>query len=104
MRNIPSEKIDFISSVLKVIGHPIRLKIIEALENEDRLNVNEISNYLGNSTEQSLLSHHLSKMKEAEIIQCSREGQFIYYQLKMKEISSLLDCMETCGVKREIIH
>jgi DNA-binding transcriptional ArsR family regulator len=103
MRAIPAEKIDFISTVLKVIGHPVRLKIIEALENEDRLNVNEISNYLGNQIEQSLLSHHLSKMKDSNVIQCAREGQFVYYQLKMKEISKLLDCMETCGVNKEVI-
>jgi ArsR family transcriptional regulator len=96
MRNIPHEKIEYISKVLKLIGHPIRLQILEALENSPRLNVNEISNCLTIDTEQSLLSHHLIKMRDSEILECSREGQFVYYQLKLKGISNLLDCMEKC--------
>lgn len=99
MRNIPFEKLDYISMVLKTISHPIRLRIIEALENKSKLNVQEISKYVGDHVEQSLLSHHLIKMKDKGILECYKEGQFVFYKLVLKEISSLLDCMENCTVK-----
>ena len=85
--------------VLKTISHPIRLKIIEALENKDRLNVQDISKYIGDHVEQSLLSHHLIKMKDKGILECQKEGQFVYYKLLIREVVSLLDCMEKCKVR-----
>lgn len=97
MRNIPLEKLEFIALILKAISHPIRLKIIESLEERDQLNVQEISNYLNNGIEQSLLSHHLIKMRDKGILECSREGQFVYYKLKFKEMTNLLNCMENCN-------
>jgi DNA-binding transcriptional ArsR family regulator len=100
MRNIPFEKLDYISMVLKTISHPIRLKIIEALENKDRLNVQDISKYIGDHVEQSLLSHHLIKMKDKGILECHKEGQFVFYRLMIKEVVSLLDCMENCKIKK----
>ena len=99
MRNITYERLDYIAIVLKSISHPVRLKIIEALENAERLNVQEISKYIGEQTEQSLLSHHLIKMKDKGIIECTKEGQFVYYRLKLKEVTKLLDCMENCSYK-----
>jgi len=98
MRNIPFEKLEFIALILKTISHPIRLKIIEALESSEKLNVQEISNYLDNKIEQSLLSHHLIKMKDKGILECSKEGQFVYYRLIFKEMTNLLNCMEKCKV------
>jgi hypothetical protein len=40
------------------------------------------------------------KMKDKGILECQKEGQFVYYKLVIKEISSLLDCMENCKVKK----
>lgn len=99
-RIIPIEKLDFIASVLKALSHPIRLRIVEALESEDRMNVQDIAREIGDDIEQSLLSHHLIKMKDKGILDCQREGQYVYYQLKLKEVSSLLDCMESCSLKK----
>lgn len=99
MRNIPAEKLEFIANVLKVISHPIRLKIIEALENSERLNVQEIAKYLEADVEQSLLSHHLIKMKDKGVLECQKEGQFVYYKLVFKEMTQLLNCMENCSIK-----
>lgn len=99
MRDIPFEKLEFISMVLKTISHPIRLKIIEALEDNDRLNVQDIAKFIGNQIEQPLLSHHLIKMKDKGILECHKEGQYVYYRLVLKETASLLDCMEKCKVR-----
>lgn len=99
MRNLPIEKLEFIAAVLKAISHPIRLKIVEILETTDGLSVQDISKCIGENIEQSLLSHHLIKMKDKGILECSKEGQFVYYRLKLKEVIQLLNCMENCKVK-----
>jgi ArsR family transcriptional regulator len=100
MRNIPFEKLDFMAMVLKTISHPIRLKIIEALEDKEKMNVQDISKFIGDHVEQSLLSHHLIKMKDKGILECQKEGQFVYYKLLIREVVSLLDCMEKCKIKK----
>ena len=99
MRNIPFEKLEFISMVLKTISHPIRLKVIEALEEREKMNVQEISKFIGAHVEQSLLSHHLIKMKDKGILDCQKDGQFVYYKLHIREVVSLLDCMDKCKIK-----
>lgn len=99
MRNLPIEKLEFIAAVLKAISHPIRLKIVEILETTDGLSVQDISKSIGENIEQSLLSHHLIKMKDKGILECSKEGQFVFYRLKLKEVIQLLNCMENCKVK-----
>jgi DNA-binding transcriptional ArsR family regulator len=96
MRNISLEKLDFIANTLKVVSHPIRIKIIEVLENNAELSVQDISKLIGENIEQSLLSHHLIKMKNNNIIESKKIGQFVFYKLKLKELSNLLDCMEKC--------
>lgn len=99
MRNIPFEKLEHIAIILKTISHPIRLKIIEALENTERLNVQEIAKHISSDVEQSLLSHHLIKMKDKGVLECQKEGQYVYYKLIFKEMTQLLNCMENCNIK-----
>ena len=89
-----AEQLEFAASILKAVAHPARLSILQLLEQEEKLSVNEICERLG--TEQSLTSHHLSNMKLKGILGCAREGQRIFYFLKLKHLSRLLRCMESC--------
>jgi DNA-binding transcriptional ArsR family regulator len=72
--------------------------IPDAKCNNEKLSVNDICEKLG-SIEQSLLSHHLIKMKDKGILKSKKEGQFVYYSLYLKEVSNMLDCMERCPIK-----
>lgn len=91
---IDLEKFEKAAFVLKTVAHPMRLAIVELLTTADSLSVNEICEKL--NSEQSLVSHHLINMKLKGILQSSREGQFINYSLKLKEINKLLECVEHC--------
>jgi ArsR family transcriptional regulator len=64
------------------------------LTKHDELTVNEIVEKLG--TEQSLTSHHLSTMKLKGVLNNRREGKNIYYALKLREVTKVIDCMEQC--------
>ena len=88
------EKLKKVAFILKTISHPIRIGIIELLTYNDELPVHEIMDKLG--VEQSLISHHLSNMKLKGVLISRREGKSIYYSLKLKEVTKVIECMEQC--------
>ena len=55
------ERVEKIAFVLKTIAHPMRVAIIDLLNENEKMSVNDITAYLG--LEQSLTSHHLANMK-----------------------------------------
>jgi len=97
-RNIDFEKIGLIANVLKTIAHPIRLEVLMALEKQEPLAVSDIKKEIGIEVEQSLLSHHLVKMKDRGVIQSKKEGKYILYSICNREILHIFDCMEKCNL------
>jgi DNA-binding transcriptional ArsR family regulator len=95
---ISTEKLEMVAFVLKTIGHPTRIGIIELLKYSERLSVNEICEGLG-GLDQSLVSHHLSNMKLKGVLNSRREGRNIYYSLRLKEVLSVIDCVESCDIR-----
>lgn len=88
------EKLEKVAFILKTIAHPLRISIIGLLVEHDKLCVNDICEQL--SSEQSLTSHHLSNMKLSGILGSSREGKNIYYFLKLREVVTVINCMNRC--------
>lgn len=96
-RNISADKLSKMAETLKTIAHPVRLEILELLEEYGRLGVSEIQIYL--DIEQSLLSHHLNKMKDKGILLSEREGKNLFYTISLKNIESIFDCLGRCDIK-----
>ena len=88
-----------VADVLKTIAHPVRLSILEALEAKNALTVSELIEHTG--IEQSLLSHHLIKMKDKGVLKSIREGKNMIYSLEDKHILKIFECMEKCSIIRE---
>ncbi len=95
-RNISPKGLLTLAEILKTISHPIRLEVLELLEERSPQSVAEI--LLQIDVEQSLLSHHLTKMKDRGILNAAREGRNIYYELEFKEITKIFNCMEGCNL------
>lgn len=93
-RKIKLEKLEKMAEILKAISHHYRLEVLEVLEGNGELSVAQILEQI--NIEQSLLSHHLNKMKDKGILSSRREGRNIYYHLAFKDITKLFDCMEQC--------
>lgn len=70
------------SEILKVLGHPIRLKIIAGLISQE-CNVKKIWECLG--LPQATVSQHLALLKNKNIIIGRREGVEVYYQVTSTE-------------------
>lgn len=95
-REIDVAKLELMADILKAISHPIRLEVLKLLQDKEVLSVSELRNQI--DVEQSLLSHHLTKMKDKRILKTHREGRYIFYALAIKEITKIFDCMEQCDI------
>jgi ArsR family transcriptional regulator len=89
-------KVEKVAFILKAIGNPLRIGIIDSLRVNQELSVGDISKRMG--AEQSLVSHNLLNMKLKGILGSRREGKNIYYHLKLKEVLKVIECMEDCDM------
>jgi ArsR family transcriptional regulator len=88
------------SEILKVLGHPIRLKIIAGLMSQS-CNVKKIWECL--SLPQATVSQHLALLKNKGIISGRREGVEVFYQVTSAEairiVGALFDGELNCKSK-----
>lgn len=70
------------AEILKVLGHPIRLKIVAGLMSQS-CNVKKIWECL--SLPQATVSQHLALLKNKDIITGRREGVEVYYEVTSTE-------------------
>lgn len=94
IKRVTEEQVDRAAFILKTVAHPLRLRIIELLGHKERAAVSEICEEL--DAEQSLVSHHLANLKLKGILACEREGKFMFYRLRGREILKLFACLEHC--------
>lgn len=93
-KSLDPGQLQFASQVLKTLGHPTRLAIIEALEDGPK-NVTDIQETIGEP--QAITSQHLRLMESREILTSERDGVQVYYQLKNQFITQILECIKGCG-------
>ncbi len=74
--------------VLKCLAHPIRISIIDLLEQSQRMSVSQLQEVL--HIEQSLLSHHLINMRDKGILNTHREGKNVFYAIEDMNLVSIL--------------
>jgi len=91
MKNNTSEQV---ATLLKCLAHPVKIDIIKLLRKNEPLTVSEIQTHLSCNCEQSMLSHHLIKMKDRGILSSMKNGKFIYYKIENKKILDLIEIMQ----------
>ena len=94
---ISSQKLIKIAEIFQGLAFPVRLRILELLEDGQPYAVYEILEKI--EIEASLLSHHLTKMKNIGILESYRKGRNIYYKLAILEITKVFDCIHACELK-----
>lgn len=75
------------SRSLKAISHPLRLKILCVLDN-DEMSVQEILNTVG--TTQSNVSQHLCLLKDKGIVRSRKEANRVFYSLDNETVKKIL--------------
>lgn len=78
------------SEILKVLGHPIRLKIVAGLMSQS-CNVKKIWECL--DLPQATVSQHLALLKNKDIISGRREGVEVFYQVTSSEAKRIISAI-----------
>ena len=89
------EELEKAANMLKAIAHPMRIAILNYLDNGKKLTVTEIHELL--KIEQSTTSHHLGILKDKGVLSSKREGKNTYYFLKHQNLSNIVDCVSQCA-------
>ena len=79
------------SELLRTMGHPIRLSIIELLSRNEKLTVTELYSEL--EIDQPVASHHLRIMKKSNILKSIKEGKNAFYSLADPNIQSIFELL-----------
>ena len=95
-RQLSSSKLEAVAKIFKTIAHPVRLEVLEVLEAEEPLDVTTLCERISAKCEISMMSHHLSKMKDNNILISEKKGKQVYYSIADRHILKLFDCMENC--------
>lgn len=95
-REISIDKLQLVAKILKAIAHPVKLQILETLEQEEPLDVSTICERIQFSCDVSMISHHLAKLKDNGILQSEKKGKQVFYSISDRNILQIFDCMENC--------
>lgn len=89
--DINNEKLQISSEVLRAVAHPLRLKILEFIDQNDMINVNKIYNNL--NLEQSITSQHLRILRMAGLVETKRDGKFIHYSVDYDKLHTTVEAV-----------
>jgi len=80
------------AAVIKAMGHPTRLFIVEELSRGERC-VCELTEMVG--ADVSTISKHLSVLKNAGIVQDDKRGSQVFYSLLVPCVLNFFSCVES---------
>lgn len=90
---ISDDKLQVSSNILRALAHPLRMKILEFIDQNDQINVNKIYNTL--KLEQSITSQHLRILRMAGLVNTERDGKFIHYSLDYDKLANAVDAIDS---------
>lgn len=93
-QTLTADMIQAAAAMLKCIGHPVRLRIIELLDRTGEQNVTAIYEALG--IEQAVASQHLNLMRDKGILTRRRDGVNVYYRIDDPRVTEVIDCIHHC--------
>ena len=76
-----------LQQTMKALADPTRREILNLLKKEKR-SAGEIADHFDITA--AAISRHLSVLKEADLIQDTREGKYIYYELNASVLEEIL--------------
>lgn len=86
-----TEAVEDTARVLRCLGHPLRLQILDVLEREGESTVTEIYEAIG--VEQAVASQHLTNMRDKGILHRRKDGVHVYYSIGDSRALKVLACV-----------
>lgn len=86
-------RIDETARMLRCLGHPVRLCILDLLEKEGEMTPTEVYERL--QLEQAVASQHLSLMRDRGILHRRKEGVHAFYRIADDRALKVLGCIRS---------
>lgn len=81
--------------VIRVLGHPLRLRLLEVLERGEH-HVTDLVRASGAS--QALVSQHLANLRAEGVVGARRDGPRVYYRITEPKVHRILACIRDCDL------
>jgi DNA-binding transcriptional ArsR family regulator len=88
---IDSNVLDGTARILKCLGHPLRLRILDLLERNQECTVTEV--YEALEVEQAVASQHLTNMRDKGILARRKDGVNVLYSIGDVRALKVLACV-----------
>src|SRR5690242_11396758 len=89
-RHLSAEAIDMIAERFRILGEPLRIRIIQTLE-EGEKNVSELVSAVGST--QPNVSKHLRILQESGVVRRRQDGNLAYYSIADPGVIELCDAV-----------
>jgi ArsR family transcriptional regulator len=86
-----NEKLRESTEILRALAHPLRMRILEFIDENHSINVNRIYSTL--DLEQSITSQHLRILRKAGVVETERNGKFIHYRVNYSRLKSVREAI-----------
>lgn len=87
---LPMDALTDAAACLKVMAHPVRLRIVDILGRGD-FQVREIAEMCG--IKQNQACEHLRLMQSCGFLKSERRAQSVFYKIVSPQLPALLDCI-----------
>jgi DNA-binding transcriptional ArsR family regulator len=94
---LPEDLVELIARRFRVIGEPMRIRLLDRLRDEEEATVNELADAVGAS--QQNVSKHLTVLADAGVLARRKEGTHVYYRIADAGVFAL--CEQVCGSLQE---
>ncbi len=81
--------------VIRVLGHPLRLHLLEVLEDREH-HVTDLVNVSGAT--QALVSQHLAILRSEGVVGTRRDGMHVFYRITEPKVHRILACIRDCDL------
>ena len=95
---LSNKRLQNAARLLKVVAHPVKLEILQLLGSNGAMDVSSLCEQIGAGCEISMMSHHLSKMRDNGILNSEKTGKQVFYNIADKSVLRLLDCLDKCDL------
>ena len=90
---LPQESLEAAAECLRVLGHPVRLRIVDILM-QGEFPVNQIAELCSIRPHQT--SEHLRLLQGRGLLSSRRDGHTVYYKVADPRLPALLGCIRRC--------
>ncbi len=95
---LSKNKLQHAARLLKVMAHPVKLEVLQLLGTNPPMDVTTLCDRIGNNCEISMMSHHLSKMRDNGILVSEKKGKQVFYTIADRSLMKLIDCLNQCDL------